>query len=204
MSQKYKVFINDLALHFLEEMHSCDLREGAAVFNKPCPKVFFRIIESMFQGDVTEVFVLGNREMNWENFLTNVVPIEAAGGIVLNEFGETLWIYRNGRWDLPKGKLDKGEKADEAAVREVEEECGVSGLVLGDLRDQTYHVYRQNGDYYLKRTSWFEMFVPGRPETIPQKEEGIDLCEWCNGEKQYEKVGNTYTTISSLFQEETA
>lgn len=184
-------------------MHSCDLREGAAVFNKPCPKVFLRIIESMFQGDVSEVFVLGNQTQNWDNFLTNVVPIEAAGGVVMNEFGETLWIYRKGRWDLPKGKLDKGEGSEMAAVREVEEECGVYGLILGNLRRHTFHVYRQNGDYYLKRTSWYDMFVQGRPELVPQKEEGIDLCEWCNGEKHPEKISNTYTTISSLFQEET-
>ena len=73
--------------------------------------------------------------------------IIAAGGLVTNPQGQILWIFRRGFWDLPKGKVEKMESIEEAALREVEEECGIKQLVLDKLIDKTYHIYKIKGKY---------------------------------------------------------
>ena len=87
----------------------------------------------------------------------SVTLIKAAGGLVKNLNGEYLFIYRNDKWDLPKGKVEKNERVKEAAVREVEEECGIKVDKLGDKICKTYHVYINKGDVVLKKTHWFDM-----------------------------------------------
>ncbi len=61
-------------------------------------------------------------------------PVTAAGGLVENEKGEVLLIFRRGKWDLPKGKLDPGETIEQCAVREVEEETGLKNIELKKSR----------------------------------------------------------------------
>lgn len=104
--------------------------------------------------------------------------IEAGGGAVFNENKEVLCIYRRGVWDLPKGKLDDGERIDECALREVEEETNVSGLQLGPLLLETWHIYEMKGNWYLKKTTWFKMNTAYKEQLIPQAIEQIEAVEW--------------------------
>jgi 8-oxo-dGTP pyrophosphatase MutT (NUDIX family) len=121
--------------------------------------------------------------------------IKAAGGLVKNADGDFLFIFRNKRWDLPKGKVEKGEKMKEAALREVEEECGVKISKNKDKLCKTYHFYELNGKIVLKKTNWYNMTVKGAPKLIPQKEEGITKAEWL-GKKDFKPVlKNTYPLI---------
>lgn len=112
-------------------------------------------------------------------FQSEIKEIVAAGGIVSNEFGEVLFIYRRGFWDLPKGKLDPGETLEDAAVREVEEETGIKNITLKDYVDDTYHLFKtqKNGNYFLKKTYWYRMKTNKQPVKV-QKEEDIDEAVW--------------------------
>ncbi|MDC8101258.1 NUDIX domain-containing protein [Chryseobacterium rhizosphaerae] len=105
--------------------------------------------------------------------------IEAAGGIVSNPEGEILFIKRLGKWDLPKGKMEKGESQEESAVREIEEETGLKDVELVQFINTTYHIYvERNGEKILKCTHWFEMNFSGEDTFKPQAEEGITEVAW--------------------------
>lgn len=127
--------------------------------------------------------------------------IEAAGGIVRDHRGWILMILRNGRWDLPKGKLEPGERIEECAVREVGEECSLETDMIrrGELLAHTYHGYRIASQWVLKRTSWYRMEYTGRTDPAPQTEEGIVSAEWVPQEKIAERLHNAYHTIRDVF-----
>ncbi len=127
-----------------------------------------------------------------------VKVIKASGGLVKNGKGEFLFIHRLGKWDLPKGKVDEGESMRKAAVREVEEECGISVDYLGRKLATTYHMYFMKGELVLKKTNWYEMGVNKVPKLTPQLEEDITEAIWLRSDK-FEKVRkNTYPLIADI------
>ena len=133
---------------------------------------------------------------NWENFCDKFTLIEAAGGLVYNYENQLLMIFRNGKWDLPKGKLEEGENIKECAIREVEEECGISGLSISRPLQDTYHVYELNAQKILKRTYWFEMKTDFKGNLTPQTEEGITKVCWVNKEDIAQKLENSFGNIN--------
>jgi ADP-ribose pyrophosphatase YjhB (NUDIX family) len=123
--------------------------------------------------------------------------INAAGGLVKNSQSEYLFIFRRGKWDLPKGKLDEGEDFETAAIREVQEECGITHIELGDLYHMSYHIYEENSDWVLKQTNWYLMKSDDK-NLIPQLAEGITQTAWLST-NQFEKVReNTYASIDEI------
>jgi 8-oxo-dGTP pyrophosphatase MutT (NUDIX family) len=121
--------------------------------------------------------------------------IEAAGGLVKNAKNEILVIYRRNIWDLPKGKIEENELPNIAAIREVEEECGISDLDILDLLDITYHTYKLNGKDILKRTYWYEMVYSGNENLKPQIEEEITEVKWLKTNNLQEVINNTFPSI---------
>lgn len=131
----------------------------------------------------------------WSDFKNSFVNIEAAGGIVVNPENKILFIHRLGKWDLPKGKIEKNESKENAAIREIGEECGIFNLQLKRFINSTYHIYTEkNGQKILKTTNWFEMFYDGTNMPKPQIEEGISEAVWKNDEE----IKNTI--LPSTFQ----
>jgi 8-oxo-dGTP pyrophosphatase MutT (NUDIX family) len=129
--------------------------------------------------------------------------IIAAGGLVTNNKNELLMIFRRGRWDLPKGKLDEGETIEACALREVREETGIGDLELENLVGITYHEYfekRLNEDI-TKETHWFAMHVNGEPKLNPQKEEDIEYIILADENKLKECLKNTYRNIIEIIQQ---
>ena len=126
--------------------------------------------------------------------------IKAAGGLVKNANKEYLFIFRNKKWDLPKGKVEKGEGMKEAALREVEEECGVKINSNNERLCRTYHVYEMGGKIVLKKTNWYSMTVKGVPKLIPQKEEGITKAEWLSTSELEPVLQNTYPLIIEVLE----
>ncbi len=126
--------------------------------------------------------------------------IMAAGGIVRNENEELLMIFRRGKWDLPKGKLDAGEDLATCALREVQEETGLQNLELKDFIGSTRHTYF---DKYLqedvvKETHWYAMLAKGAEKLIPQTEEDITAIQWLNKNDVDDCLQNTYPNIRQV------
>ncbi len=130
-----------------------------------------------------------NIEKIWESFSQILKIVEAAGGVVTNDKGEILFIKRTGRWDLPKGKIEKNESPEQAALREIEEETGLKELEIKDFLNNTFHIYKErNGEKILKKTHWFKVNHTGNGATKPQIEEGISEVSWKNQEAVKKEV----------------
>lgn len=140
-------------------------------------------------------------EALWIQFCTPYKEVLAAGCIVENQDGQRLWMERNGRWDLPKGKVESGESIENAALREVEEETGISNLTLGRSLGPTYHTYEMRGVTHLKTTFWFEAHHQGRntPGT-PQTEEGITQVTWLPRLTPQDILQNTFPSLLGLLE----
>ena len=135
----------------------------------------------------------------------NMTEISAAGGIVRNTNEQLLFIKRMGKWDLPKGKIKADETVERAAVREVEEECGISGVRISKSLPATYHVYRspfikQKNNWVFKKTHWFEMEYLGNESLTPQVEEQIEEVRWFKPEELSEVYRNTYANMKQLLK----
>lgn len=145
-------------------------------------------------------FVDNDIDLLYQNFVKNFKIIEAAGGLVRNYSKELLFIFRNGVWDLPKGKVEKNESLCDAALREVEEECGIIGLQLESFFDKTYHIYEFKNQLIFKITHWFTMISNSNTKLIPQLEEGITKAVFLDAEAQQDVFKNTYPNLKLLLE----
>lgn len=132
------------------------------------------------------------------DFCNGMAQVKAAGGLVRNSGGDSLMIFRDGRWDLPKGHLDPYEDCAECALREVKEECGLVNLTLGGFICQTYHIYNRRGQWIIKETHWYTMSSDDT-ELVPQTEEGIEKAEWVSPTDVPERLAKSYPTIAHVF-----
>ena len=132
-------------------------------------------------------------------FAAEFTAVEAAGGVVRNDSGGALMIYRNNRWDLPKGHVEPGESIAACAVREVAEETGIRAEIEGtDELCSTLHCYNLYGKWEMKRTHWYAMrYADGKLH--PQSEEGIAKVEWLHGDELKNAVLQSYPTIRQVF-----
>jgi ADP-ribose pyrophosphatase YjhB (NUDIX family) len=126
--------------------------------------------------------------------------VQASGGIVRNSNNETLFIYRYSKWDLPKGHVEKGESIAQAAIREVEEECGLKDLLITGFAAYTYHTYYMNGRWEIKRTSWYYMHSGQANPLTPQREEAIEKACWITEEEINKILEDSYPSIQHLFE----
>lgn len=131
-------------------------------------------------------------------FFKHFTQIEAAGGIVQNAKKDLLFIYRLDKWDLPKGKMETGEKPDETALREVEEETGVTHLSVKKKIGETYHTYDAFGKHFLKTTHWYYITCPNAQTLVPQTEEDITAIKWVHTKNIAEPMANTYPSIKDI------
>jgi len=135
-----------------------------------------------------------------KSFFKHFTIIEAAGGIVQNTKKEILFIYRLDKWDLPKGKLEPGEKLEECAIREVEEETGATNIKLKKKATETYHTYDAYGKHFLKISHWYLMSCAEKQNLVPQIAEGITEIKWVAPSALKEILSNTYPSVVDILQ----
>lgn len=157
-------------------------------------------ILKIFETFNTIEVVADSVEQLFDQILAEFKFVEAAGGLVENELGECLMMYRRGRWDLPKGHVEPYESLDVCALREVEEETGLANLEILGFLCNTYHAYSVYGAWELKQTSWYAM--RGRSDALltPQTEEGIERVYWCSEAEVAENKQHTFPTIQEVFE----
>lgn len=194
----YKVFVNDIPI-----ILSTEKEPGGNVTSFPIKEVKFkRIIKKISKGKLSDVHLYHPKEEKLLKHLMKKLPVvTAAGGMVLNAQDDVLFIFRNGRWDLPKGKIEKKESLEEGAIREVEEETGVKNLIITRFLDKTYHVFQRKGKYKLKVTYWYEMRTDYSGELVPEEKEGIMKVKWKNRQKAQKALQKSYANIKLLFPE---
>jgi len=196
IAQMYKIYINQNVLvisqldNFSQEvLHNATNNSESAVLTISKEE----IINIIGQKNI----ICANPTAVFKQLKQQFTLINAAGGLVKNSQSEYLFIFRRGKWDLPKGKLDEGEDFETAAIREVQEECGITHIELGDLYHLSYHIYEENNDWILKQTNWYLMKSEEK-NLIPQLEEGITQTAWLPT-SQFEKVReNTYASIDEI------
>lgn len=174
------------------------LKENA-VQAQSLESVIDKIEKAFVEESDSQIFWLhSNPEDAIQEILKHFHHLQAAGGIVKNQEGDFLSIYRLNTWDLPKGKVEEGESIEQTALREVEEECGVDGLQLVRPLLKTWHGYTFKGRNIIKTTHWFEMLTQFSGDLVPQEEEDIDKVIWMNEDEFRKTMKNSYPTISLL------
>jgi len=136
----------------------------------------------------------------WNQVMDHYTHWQAAGGLVTNPAGEILLMFRRGKWDLPKGKIDRGETPEEAALREVTEETGLHHIAIIRKLTDTWHVYPLNEQKILKQTHWFAMGFTGEELTIPQIEEDIVDIQWIRPENIGKYMPYSYPNLQIVFR----
>jgi 8-oxo-dGTP pyrophosphatase MutT (NUDIX family) len=160
-----------------------------------------QLIVKMFNNKIKKAYLYYPDEKEILNKVKEKIPVKkAGGGLVYNQKREVLFIFRNGKWDLPKGGCDKGEIIEDCSIREVEEETGVQNLIITKKLQKTYHVFKRYGVYRLKITHWFEMTTTFEGTPIPQENEGIEKVAWLNPEEIKQALKNSYENIKLLFE----
>ena len=196
----YRIFINENLLILCSSVSKLKINESFEVLNYNGEE---SILIAIKKAQINSLIILGKDiEIMWREFCSNYKIIIAAGGIILNNNGHVLWIFRNGKWDLPKGKVERGESIISAARREVQEECGIENISLGGLLGKTYHTYEHKGIYILKESNWYEMTCNEIGNLKPQFEEGITKVIWVDNIQYKKCLANTYSSISELLNRE--
>jgi 8-oxo-dGTP pyrophosphatase MutT (NUDIX family) len=199
MAQKYRIYINEKVLLLTTVMPKHPENFQQLDNQQLDLKTIFTQVTGQTKNK--RFFILcDNAKATLKRIIKSGTLIEASGGLVKNQAGDYLFIYRNDKWDLPKGKLEKGEKKKEGGVREVEEECGISVSKTGKKIINTYHTYIYKGEVVLKKTYWFSMKYKGNEKLKPQLEEGITDLGWFNKGHMEEITANTFPSIMDVLE----
>ena len=191
----YKVFVNDTPIILTSSLGKTNSFPIYSFKDIVIEEVICKLRNEKIKG-IT--LYTENLEQDWVFFLENFKVISAAGGLVLNPKKDILFIYRNNIWDLPKGRIEKGESIKETAIREVEEECGITNLKIDRFLLTTYHVFYQNGNR-IKETHWFLMNSTYNGKLTSQLEEGITEVAFKPENTIAGIIKNTYANIQLVY-----
>ena len=177
------------------------LQEGKDFKSFPIKDVKFKkVIKLLNKKNTNSVHLFHKNKDKLLKYFFKLIPtVIAAGGKITNSKSETLFIYRNDKWDLPKGKAEKNEQLPQTALREVKEETGIKEVSINKPLDITYHIFRRNNEYRLKVTYWFDMFSDYEGIFFPQLDEGITDVKWVKKADLEEVKINSYPNIRLLF-----
>lgn len=197
----YKVFFNDRAIYLTDDFSKTFQERYGLFFKYKDEGDLEEIIDIYSKLTTIKSLFLFHYDIDHlrEDFRKCFYSIDAAGGVVRNSKNEFLFIYRRDKWDLPKGKVDKDENYQQAALREVMEETGLKNLQIKKPLLSTYHTYPYKKGLALKKTYWFEMEHSGREIAVPETEEDITEVRWFKAEDLHIPLADTYALIKDIF-----
>lgn len=201
----YEVFINEKPVKIMGNTLVNEDNVNTLIVDTSEPGKMMNALLKFAGSGFTEVLIFISNESPEKQFsaFSSVFRVlEAAGGFVVNNKQEALFIYRFGRWDLPKGKIEKGEQPREAAMREVEEETGIRPDKIVTGLSPTYHIYEYKGNLILKKTYWYRMHYSGCDSPVPQTDEGIEKAEWVAASGFGSVMSSTYASLHRLISSE--
>ena len=195
----YKVFFNQKPLILTDKIHYISDTE---------PLLFIKyssvtqIIKALKSSKNSRVF-LYHKDMDklWKGFKKKFPIVEAAGGLVKRTDNKLLFIFRNNKWDLPKGGVEKKELIIDAAKREVTEETGVADIIVEKKISETYHIFKKGKRFRLKKTYWFKMSTTYTGKTNPQTEEGIEKIKWVSNKNIEDILNDAFENIRIIVLE---
>jgi 8-oxo-dGTP pyrophosphatase MutT (NUDIX family) len=203
----YKVFFNDSTIQIASGINKLLNNNMTKMIESYDYDSVYQIVSDIEAGTTASDFVIQHSEVNpvWDQFRKHFKQIPAAGGLVQDIEGSFLFIRRFGVWDLPKGKIEKMETPEIAALREVEEECGLSQLHIVRPLDSTFHIYRSPYRPFpkkmiLKETKWFLMRYSGDEIPQPQVDEGIEEVRWVKVSELTGVLVNTYASLREFLE----
>ncbi|WP_317126871.1 NUDIX hydrolase [Nonlabens xiamenensis] len=162
-----------------------------------------KLVKKIEKQEIDKVVLYSKSDEKLLKRLHKLLPVVVAGGgLVINQNNDYLFIHRNGKWDLPKGKAEKNETIEETSIREVKEETGVKKLRITNYLGVTYHVFSRKGKMKLKQTHWYVMETDSTKPLKPQKKEGIDKAVWLNKDLATVALQSSYGNIRELFPDD--
>lgn len=193
----YEVFVNERPLVLTDKIE--DPGEGRYfMMNK---EEVFSAVNALRKNKLPKAYLYHPNREELLNKLAGYIPlVVAAGGVVTNKKGKVLFIYRNDKWDLPKGIIKKKESLEDCAIREVMEETGVKDLVIENFLRTTYHIFKRNGKLKLKEVHWYAMKTDYQGMLVGEASEGIEKVKWKGPRKIREALENSYVNIRVLFR----
>lgn len=198
----YKIYVNQkcmvLGKNFNEfsEMHDCSRINATDITD------YYALAEDFLQQsqNLNVLIKCQNSEKEFKRFMASFKLIRAAGGLVKNKHKEFLLIFRHGLWDLPKGKIDKGEKDEEAAKREVTEETGINRLQITSKLAISYHLFLQKDRLALKECVWYKMHTDSCKEPVPEVKEGITKAVWLTSESVKVLLPDSFRSVADVLK----
>ena len=198
----YKIFFEDRLIIISSKMDLNNFKANSIYFSYKNNKSFNKVVKEFRKNyEIKFLFITAKKTKKVFNKLkSKFKTIDAAGGLVFNKKSQILIIKRNGKWDLPKGKVEKNEKIKSAAIREVEEECGIFNLTIVKKINKTYHTYIFHNKDILKTSYWYLMNYEGDETLKPQIEEDITEAKWMDINELYKVLSNTYNSLIDVFK----
>lgn len=205
MSQIYKVFFNNISFE-IKPFSNIQSKRSCILFFYSFDEFIFAVNTELEKKEKCKkrlILKSNNVDIDWASLIDYFKRYEfiiAAGGVIQNFSKEWLFIFRNGFWDLPKGKVERNERLDFAAKREVSEECGLHELILDSFVAKTYHIYYENGNIIIKETNWFLFYTNQLQGLKPQLEEGITDLKWVSRKRLPFFLKKSFFSIDQLFK----
>jgi 8-oxo-dGTP pyrophosphatase MutT (NUDIX family) len=196
----YKVFVDHKPIIFLQEADAPPTGLKIRFKDLPLGREELKPFMEKVELDVPLYILCIDPKKAFTKYFKEYKKIKAAGGIVRRK-EKYLIIKRNGLWDIPKGRIEKGEDRELAAIREIEEECGILAPTIEAFITRTYHIFKYKGRDAIKTTFWYSLHYDGPKDTFPQRIEGIKKAKWVTYEKLMNLRGNTYGSINQLLDD---
>lgn len=197
----YKVFVQQSELKLVSNKKGLGQKEGNILVDDRLPD-WPELKKMILNSPKKKLKVYCSQPKKcWNNLKKRFRIMHAAGGLVINSNNEVLMIKRLGMWDLPKGKIEKGEDIVDCAIREVEEECAVFGLGITGKITTTFHVMRRNKNKYLKESHWYMMRTTHTKPGIPQTEEGIEKVRWVAMQDVEKKLKKSWPSVREVISQ---